>query len=1047
MCFSPLTGQLASVSAKELASMGIEELFIHLLQEPTNMMEDPGKNILLVVDALDECEFDGGNRLLDVIMSEFHKLPSWIKFLVTGRTENAIAEKLAHLKPLVLHSLDKNNEKDIELFFKDNLRKLLPSSDVTHNVHRFVSQAEGLMLYAHYFIQFVEDNRNTLTPDDVNGIFPRGVASVYEVYFHRLKVHLGVEEGPFCDFLASLAAARSPLPVAMASRILGLCFDTVDGNSRQMQKISGSISSLLPIRDACIDVFHKSIIDWLSSPETYGRHRFTVDVKRGDAALSIECQKTYKAIESRADVLAEYTAEEKYALQHGTFHTIAFARVEESQKNNLFRHACSLNLLYAKLQSKACDVFSVIEELQSIKPVLTFPQVDAMELDDCITCLRRDPYLLMENPKMIFQLLVNEAETVAMSLEASAVMHHPKYGLPIRLEVVNRAQSKDPVITKFRCKTNVNCCDVVNSLLVCGCAGGFIHMFSLQTGRELWCCQGDEVDVWPEEERCNYCVLVPQRDAVIHGRFDRAITFGGEFMQLFPDNNHTFIDSCVSQDRKKLVTRQTHLTADLSMWELDSGKLLTRLSQATESIACCTFSSCGQFVISGSFDHGVSVWDLNACNFKCQHNAFNEEQPWTVDCLASLEGNSQFVLVNSSKKQSLTICELNTSAVESSMTTHVHLGSTHRSLGVSSDGARLYVCGNSQQVSCSSVPFSLQIVPISSATRWEYAKEVDSERVLLRDCDIVYMCHSLENTSSAVATDRGVQSISFSVDGKSVYVLSKGGMSKYESSSGRLLFANRTITQANAFALSPGGEDILIQTKDTFEIYDCDLKHKWSLEHPIAHQSFFKYIDDDRVLFLSRKGEVQVWNLIESSLTLGQTDNSKSSFAECCDIFSFKRKENNVTVSHYRLLCCDRRTGLKLHDTFKGRTITKEVPKEQIVKCCRFSPDGSSVATGHMDGTLQIWDGRHLELKKILPGGEGLVKGCAYLVQDLGDVVVCLHESGVLKVWDAFSRCVLGTMNFENKLRGLVTSPLDAQVCVALEDKIVILNVHRPDFD
>jgi len=309
------------------------------------------------------------------------------------------------------------------------------------------------------------------------------------------------------------------------------------------------------------------------------------------------------------------------------------------------------------------------------------------------------------------------------------------------------------------------------------------------------------------------------------------------------------------------------------------------------------------------------------------------------------------------------------------------------------------------------------------------------------------MCHSLENTSSAVATDRGVQAISFSVDGKSVYVLSKGGMSKYESSSGRLLFANRTITQANAFALSPSGEDILIQTKDTFEIYDCDLKHKWSLEHPIAHQSFFKYIDDDRILFLSRKGEVQVWNLIESSLTLGQTDNSKSSLAECCDIFSFKRKENNVTVSHYRLLCCDRRTGLKLHDTFKGHTITKEVPKEQIVKCCRFSPDGSSVATGHIDGTLQIWDGRYLELKKLLPGGEGLVKGCAYLVQDLGDVVVCVHESGVLKVWDAFARCVLGSMNFENKLRGLVTSPLDAQVCVALEDKIVILNVHRPDFD
>lgn len=1031
--------------------MNIEELFTHLLQEPTNMMEDPGKNILLVVDALDECDYDGRNRLLDVIMSQFHKLPSWIKFLVTGRPENAVADKLAHLKPFVLQALDKNNEKDIELFLKDKLTGISPNSDVTKNIHRFVSQAEGLMLYAHYFIQFVDDHRNTLTPADIKGIFPRGIASVYEQYFDRLMVNLGVEEGLYGKFLASLAAARSPLPVTMASRILGLCLDTVDGNSGEMQKISGSISSLLPIRDGCIDVFHKSIIDWLSSPELYGHHRFSVDVNRGDAILSMECQKTYQAIKDRNDVLAECTTEERYALQHETYHSIAFARVDESQKNRLFRHSCSLDLLFAKLQSKACDVFSVIEELQSVKAVLNLPQVDSMELDDCITCLRRHPYVLMENPKMMFQLLVNEAETASMSLEACAVMHQPKYGLPLRLEVVNRAQSKDPVITKFRCKTNVNCCDVVNnhehSLLVCGCSGGLIHMFSLETGREIWCCQGEEVEVWPEEERCNYCVFVPQHGAVIHGRFDRAVTFGGESMQLFPDNNHTFIDSCVSRDRKMLVTRQTHLTADLLVWDLDTGKQLTRLSQATESITCCTISTCGQFVISGSFDHGVSLWDISASDPKCQHNQFNGEQPWIIDCLASLEGNSQIVLVNSSKQQSLSVCELGAGAYETSMTTHVHLGSAHRSLGVSSDGARLYVCGDSQYISSSSLPFIVRIVPISSATRWEYAREVDSERVLLRDYDTVYMCHSLENASSSAMTDRGVQAVSFSVDGKHVYVLSKGGMSMYEASSGRFLLSNATITKANTFALSPNGEAILIQTKDTFEIYNCNLEHQWSLEHPVGHQTFFKYIDDDRVLFLSKKGEIQVWNLTSSNLTLGKTNNSKNSLVECCDIFPFKRNANNVGTSHYRLLCCDRLGVLRLNDTFNGNTITQKIPKEQMAKCCKFSPDGGSVATGHIDGTLRIWDGRCLALKKILPGGDGLIKGCAYLVQDLGDLVVSLHESGVLKVWDAFSRCVLGSMVFENKLRGLVTSPVNTQVCVVLEDKIVVLNVHRPEFD
>lgn len=1048
-----LTGQLTSLSSTALANMSVEELFTHLLQEPTNMMADPGKNILLVVDALDECEYDGRNELLDVIMSQFHKLPSWIKFLVTGRPENAMVDKLVHLRPFVLRAFDENNEKDIELFFKDNLRDLLPNSAFEENVHRFVSQAEGLMLYAHYFTQFVEDHKSTLTPADIEDIFPRGIASVYERYFERLQMDLGVEEAPFVDFLSSLAAARSPLPVTMATRILGLCCDS-EGNSREIQKISGSISSLLPIRDDCIDIFHKSIVDWLSSPELYGRHRFTVEPRQGNVVLSKECERTYNSIKARNDVLAECTPEEKYALQHGTYHFIAFAPLDESQKRKLFGHASNLELLYAKLQSKACDVFSVIEELQSIKPVLKLPKIDSMELDDCITCLRRHPYVLMENPKMIFQLLVNEAESIAMSLVACTVMQQPKYQLPIRLEVVNRAQSKDPVITKFRCKTNVNCCDVLNndehSLLVCGCTEGFIQMFSLETGRELWCCQGDAVDVWTtEEERCNYCVFLPQHGAVVHGRFDEAVTFGGESKKLFPDNKHTFIDSCISQDRKTMVTRQTHLTADLMIWELDTGKLLARLEQPTKSITCCTISVCGQFVVSGSFDHGVSVWDTNTSNNNCQHNTFDVNLPLIVDCLADLEGNSQFVLVNPSKKQSLTVCKLVTGAFETSSSTNVNLGSAHRSLGVSSRGACLYVCGDSHHVNCPTLPFSVRIVPISNTTQWKYAREVDSERVLLRDLHTVYMCRTLENTTSTVMTDRGVQAISFSADGKHVYVLSKVGLSMYEASSGRFLCGNASIVNANSFALSPDGKAILIQTKDHYELWDCNLQHQVkSLEYPIPPQSFFGYINDDLVLFLSKQGVIQVWNLNE--LTLVETKNTNRSLIECCDIFAFERKDDNGNVhSHYRLLLCDRHGGLTLQDTFKARTIARNVPKGQIVKCCKFAPDayGSSIATGHVDGTLRVWDGRHLELKKILNCGDGLVKGCGYLVQDLGDVIVSLSESGTLRIWDNFTRQVLGFMNFESKLRRIATSPVDTQVCVALEDKIVIVNVHRPEFD
>ena len=1042
-----LTGQLACLNTTDLTTMNMEELFTHVLQETTNMMADPGMNILLVVDAVDECEHQGRNELFDMIRTQFHKLPSWIKFVITGRTEQAMIDKLAHFNPFVLHPSDEKNEKDIELFFEDSLRRLLPNTSIEQNVSRFVSQAEGLMLYAHFVIKHIEDHKSTLTPSNLSDVFPRGITSVYEQYIDRLQKDLGVGKERFFDFLSSLAAARSPLPATMGSRILGLCYDIEDGWS-QFQKMSASISRLLPIHDGCIDVFHKSIVDWLCHPELYGQHKFTVKITRGNVVLLKECERTYNSIKQRQDVPVEYSQEERYALQHGTHHFTALPKLDESQKNRLFRHACSLELLFAQLQSKACDVFSLIEELQSIKPVLKLSGDDSKEVDDCITCLRRHPYLLMENPNMIFQLLANEAESTAISLEACSVMYQTKYQLPLRLEVVNRSQTTDPVITKFRCKTSVNCCDILNqaehTLLVCGCAEGFVHLFSVETGRELWSCRSDVViDIWPtEEERCNYCFFVPQHGVVVHGRFDKAVTFDGGSKELFPENEHTFIDACISQDRKTMVTRETHVTNNLMIWELAKGELVIKLEPPTGGITCCAISSCEQYVISGSFDRGVSLWNMNVRDYTYQQNAFSIEEPLTVDCLSASEGNSQFVLLNSSKKQLLTFCELLTNEFERSELREINLGSTHRSLGVSNRGDCLYICGESRQLHCSGLPFAIRIAPISKRTRWTYAKEVDTERVLLKDFDTVYMCRTLENKSSAEMADCGVRAISFSANGQHLYVLCKVGMSVYEASSGRWLRGNRSI-HAKSFALSPNDKSILFQREACFELWNSDLQQRVkSLEHPITPQRFFSYLDNDLVLFVSRSGHIQIWNLDES--TFRDINGPKQSMIECCDIFVFEQKDG---VSHYRLLCCDRQRGLMLYDTVKVHHIQRSVPEEEIVKCCKFSFDGRCIATGHIDGSLQLWDGQHLDLKKRLGCGDNLLKECGYLEQGFGDAVATVSESGTLTIWDAFSRAQLGSMKFESNIHGLAASPVKAQVCIALEDKFVIVNVHRLEFD
>ena len=300
----------------------------------------------------------------------------------------------------------------------------------------------------------------------------------------------------------------------------------------------------------------------------------------------------------------------------------------------------------------------------------------------------------------------------------------------------------------------------------------------------------------------------------------------------------------------------------------------------------------------------------------------------------------------------------------------------------------------------------------------------------------MYMCHSLESASSEIVMDRGVQAISFSEDGGRIYVLSKNGMNVYEASSGRFLTGNTAINKANAFAMSPKGTAILTQRKDKYEVYNSNLEHQCTFERPGGNQTFFRYIDDDRVLFVSKQGKVEVWNLSGGNRTF----ETASVLTKCCDTFSLKK--NGMT--YFRLLCCDRRGVLELLDSFKGRTYTNTIPESEITTCCKFSPNGASVTTGHINGTLRIWDGHKLELKGTVNGGDVPVKDCAYLIPDLGDIIVSLHESGVLKVWNTFRRrqYELGFMNFDGKVCALETSPVNPQVCVALENKTVILNVH-----
>lgn len=141
---------------------------------------------MLIIDALDEATKNMRNELIDLIVSDFQKLPNWLNFVVTTRPEMDIERKLKHLKPFVIDNSSSSNLDDIRGFLSTNLKPYLVcvknSADLIETI---VRKSQGVFLYASEILKSVESGVLRVE-DAVN--FPDGLTNIYLNYFERMFI-------------------------------------------------------------------------------------------------------------------------------------------------------------------------------------------------------------------------------------------------------------------------------------------------------------------------------------------------------------------------------------------------------------------------------------------------------------------------------------------------------------------------------------------------------------------------------------------------------------------------------------------------------------------------------------------------------------------------------------------------------------------------------------------------------------------------------------------------------------------------------------------
>ena len=615
-----LLEKLSRNQGVEINNMDVKDLLDVLFEEPLTSLNDPGLTYLMVIDGLDESEFQGRNELLDVIANYFQTLPLWIRFLVTTRPEINIAESLKNLHPLQLDPNEEENLKDIHLYFEKHISHLLQSEHQEIVLLALVQKSEGVMLYAHYLVDFIRKEVPVFTPELLDSILPSGISSVYHTYFKRLErelcKELNVTEEQFLNFLSAVAAAREPLPLGFVP-ILLLPGKPTSVVQRKVKAAIACVSALLPVQDECIHFFHKSVKDWLIEKSNYEQHYFSVDEKEGHQVLSKLCIDELSQVKGKGVDWVKFTESTKYALRHGVQHMLQIedARVcslEEVVK----KFVLDLELVYAKL---CVNVTAASEDIVCVHKQVGIEELQSA-LNTLLALLRKHIGTLGNLPHNIFQTLLNEGGP-ELSSGASHFLE-TKYSEIAYMEYLHKEDLQECVQTKFHCSSSVACFDVSPQLdyMVCECCDNTIQLWSLHTSKQLWqrdvkvtkdyyFVNDDEGDMYlnkPYRTTKNYycyykynedppnslyrsVVFHPTEDLVLPGILSHAYTLDGHLKPLFLSSKCRFSVCSISADKVKMLTDCTNDAKSVIMWSLTDGSEINRFTWSDEilSFAWC----------------------------------------------------------------------------------------------------------------------------------------------------------------------------------------------------------------------------------------------------------------------------------------------------------------------------------------------------------------------------------------------------------------------------------------------------------------------------
>jgi NACHT domain len=304
----------AIVEHGDIASQGLHDQWVRLVLRPLSKLEAEALSspLIIVIDALDECEGDNDVRVILQLLAMARELRTiQLRIFITSRPEIPIRHgfyqisETAH-RGFVLHNISPSIvDHDIFMFLEHNLgiirqeRGLAIDWPGQETIKRLVRSAAGLFIWAATTCRLISDGRRFAGRR--LSLILRGEASATASEERLNEIYITILTNSICDeyndeekeelykmlkaILGTVVVLFSPLSAASLARLLYIRKEDIDGTVDDLH----SILEVPEDQDHPIRLHHPSFRDFLLDKQKCRDQHFWVDEKEIHSDLAKSC--------------------------------------------------------------------------------------------------------------------------------------------------------------------------------------------------------------------------------------------------------------------------------------------------------------------------------------------------------------------------------------------------------------------------------------------------------------------------------------------------------------------------------------------------------------------------------------------------------------------------------------------------------------------------------------------------------------------------------------------------------------------------------------